>query len=234
MIENTKVRLPVMLSDATDPYQPMERKYEVTRRCVEALAEAGFPLLIVTKSDLAVRDVDVFRRTRTVVSMTITTTRREIAEMIEPHAPPPKIRFSALKAISDEGIPTVVRIDPLIPSVNTDEDDIEAIISRSAEIGVKQITASTLKPVAGFFSALRSMSPELHDKILRAYRSGEWISGYKYLDDEKRLRMIRMVREKALKHGLTFASCREGFPELNTSICDGSGYCREWLGRFME
>lgn len=234
MVENTKVRLPVMLSDATDPYQPMERKYEVTKRCIEVLAEGGFPLLIVTKSDLITRDVDIFKRTRTVVSMTITTPRQEIAEMIEPYAPHPQRRFSALKALSDEGIPTVVRIDPLIPSVNTDDDDIEAIIAGSAEIGVKQITASTLKPVAGFFSALRSISPELRNKLVRAYRGGEWISGYKYLDKRTRLEIIRRVKEKALKYGLAFASCREGLQMLNTTICDGSAYCREWLERFVR
>jgi DNA repair photolyase len=234
MVENTKVRLPVMLSDATDPYQPMERKYEVTRRCLEALAERGFPLLIVTKSDLVTRDVDLFKRTRTVVSMTISTPRREIAEMIEPYAPPPQRRFSALKVISDEGIPTVVRIDPLIPSVNTDDDDVEAIIARSADIGVKQVTASTLKPVTGFFSALRSVNPELQNKLVRAYKDGAWISGYKYLDKRTRLRLIKKVRRKALKYGLAFASCREGLQMLNTSICDGSAYCREWLERFMK
>jgi len=234
MAENTELRLPVMFSDATDPYQPLERKYEITRRCLEILADRDFPLLIVTKSDLVTRDIDIFKRTRTVVSMTITTPRREIAEIIEPYAPPPQSRFSALKKIANEGIPAVVRIDPVIPTVNTNEDDLEAIISKSAEIGVKQITASTLKPVTGFFSTLKKRYPKLFSKLSEAYRDGEWISGYKYLRKEMRLEILKKIREKTMKYGLAFATCREGFPWLNTNVCDGSAYCRNTLEKFMK
>ena len=234
MIENTKVRLPVMFSDATDPYQPLERKYEITRRCLEALADRGFPLLIVTKSNLVTRDIDIFKQTRTVVSMTITTPRRDIAKTIEPYAPPPQSRFSALKEIADEGISTVVRIDPIIPGVTMDENDLEVLISWSAEIGVKQITASTLKPVGGFFSALKNRDPKLYGKLSEEYRDGEWISGYKYLNRKKRLEIIKKMREKVTRHGLAFASCREGFSWLNTTVCDGSAYCRNMLERFTK
>jgi len=234
MAENTKMRLPVMFSDATDPYQPLERRYEVTRRCLEVLAERGFPLLIVTKSDLVTRDIDIFKKTRTVVSITITTPKQEIAEIIEPYAPPPQSRFYALKKIADEGIPTVVRIDPIIPTVNTDERDLETIISKSAEIGVKQITASTLKPVRSFFSILKDKDPKLFEKLSEAYRDGEWISGYKYLNREVRLEILRKVRRKVLDYGISFAACREGFPWLNTNLCDGSAYCRSTLEKFMK
>jgi len=126
-----------------------------------------------------------------------------------------------------------VRIDPIIPGVNSDEKDFEVIISRSAEIGVKQITASTLKPVYGFFSGIKKNS-DLVKKINEAYRAGEWISGYKYLNKKVRLEIIKEVREKALQYGLAFATCREGFPWLNTAICDGSAYCRNTLERFIK
>jgi len=234
MAENTHQRLPVMFSDATDPYQPMERKYEITRRCLEVLADKGFPLLIVTKSDLVTRDIDVFKKTRTVVSMTITTPRREVAEIIEPYAPSFKSRLSALKRIADEGIPTVVRIDPVIPTVNLNDEDLEAIISESAEIGVKQITVSTLKPVKGFFRALKKKHPRLFERLREAYRDGEWIMGYKYLNREVRLKIVERIRKKVLSYGLAFATCREGFSWLNTNICDGTAYCRSTLERFMN
>jgi len=234
MAENTHQRLPVMFSDATDPYQPMERKYEITRRCLEVLADKGFPLLIVTKSDLVTRDIDVFKKTRTVVSMTITTPRREVAEIIEPYAPSFKARLSALKRIADEGIPTVVRIDPVIPTVNLNDEDLEAIISESAEIGVKQITVSTLKPVKGFFRALKKKHPRLFERLREAYRDGEWIMGYKYLNREVRLKIVERIRKKVLSYGLAFATCREGFSWLNTNICDGTAYCRSTLERFMN
>jgi len=233
MAESTDPHLPVMFSDATDPYQPLEKKYEITRYCLEVLADRDFPLLIVTKSDMVTRDIDLFKRTRTVVSITITTPRWDIAKMIEPYAPPPQSRFAALKKIAEEGIPTVVRIDPIIPGVNSKEEDLEIIISKSAEIGVKQITASTLKPVFGFFSSIKK-NPDLFRKISEAYRDGEWISGYKYLNRKMRLEIIKRVREKALQYGLAFAACREGFPWLNTAICDGSAYCRNTLEGFMK
>ena len=232
MVEGTKTRLPVMVSDTTDPYQPLEKKHLVTRRCLEALAEHGFPLLIVTKSDLATRDIDVFKRTRTVVSMTITTPSEEIAGLIEPFCPRPDSRFSALQKIVDEGVPTVVRIDPVIPGLNSDKRDLESIVSEAAEIGVKQITASTMKPVGGFFKALRAENPELSRRLYEAYSDGEWISGYKYLSKEKRAKILKALRATVVKARLEFATCREGFSDLNTTICDGTAYCREFLGRF--
>jgi DNA repair photolyase len=234
MAEAAKTKLPVMLSDSTDPYQPLERKHKLTRRCVEVLAAHGFPLLIVTKSPLVTRDLDLFKKTRTVVSVTITTPRNEIAKMIEPFAPSPNQRFSALERIVDEGIPTVVRIDPILPSVNSDTKDLEEIVARAADIGVKQVTASTMKPVKGFFSMLKKEHPEMFVQLQEAYSDGEWVSGYKYLSREKRVKIIGSLRSTVLKHGLQFASCREGFPQLNTTVCDGSSYCRQFLNRFVE
>jgi len=232
MAGNTKVRLPVMLSDCTDPYQPLERRCRVTRTCVEALADYGFPLLIVTKSDLVVRDVDVFRRTPTVVSMTITTPNEETASFIEPGAPPPWRRFKALERVAGEGIPTVLRIDPIIPTLNSDMETIEELVEKAGEIGVRQVTASTLKPVRGFFQKLRELNPSLYRRLREAYSDGEWRMGYKYLSREKRRTILSGVREVVLKNGMEFATCREGLPEMNTTICDGTSYCRNLLQRY--
>ncbi|MCW4019709.1 MAG: radical SAM protein [Candidatus Bathyarchaeota archaeon] len=233
MAEGTKTRLPVMISDTTDPYQPLEKKHGITRRCLKVLAEHGFPLLIVTKSALVTRDIDIFKQTRTVVSITITTPRKEVAKVIEPGAPFPELRFSALKKVADEGIPTVVRVDPIIPTVNSDEKDLEALVHEAAEIGVKQITASTMKPVRGFFSSLRKDKPELFERLNKVYADGGWVSGYKYLSRDVRLRILKSLRAVALKHGLEFATCREGFPQLNTTVCDGTTYCRDLLNGFI-
>ncbi|MEM1551030.1 MAG: radical SAM protein [Candidatus Bathyarchaeia archaeon] len=227
MVKRTKFRLPVMLSDSTDPYQPLEKEYKVTRRCIEVLAEYGFPLLIVTKSDLVVRDIDIFKKTPTVISMTITTSRNEIARVIEPSAPEPHLRFLALKKLSEEGMPVTIRIDPIIPSVNSDISDLERIVYEASKIGVKQVTASTMKIVRGLLSAMEKVNPSLWSKILRLYRDGEWIGGYKYLRRDVRLKILSSLKEIVQKYGLEFATCREGFPQLNTTICDGSFYCRK-------
>ncbi|MEM1587051.1 MAG: radical SAM protein [Candidatus Bathyarchaeia archaeon] len=227
MAKRTKLRLPVMLSDSTDPYQPLEKEYKVTRRCIEVLAEHGFPLLIVTKSDLVVRDIDVFKKTPTVISMTITTSRRDVASAIEPGAPDPHTRFLALRELAEEGIPVTVRIDPIIPSVNSDMSDLERIVYEASKIGVKQVTASTMKIVKGLLPAMKKVNPDLSRKIIEFYRDGEWIGGYKYLRSDLRLRILSSLKEVVQKYNLEFATCREGFPQLNTAICDGTLYCRK-------
>lgn len=229
MAANTRLKLPVMLSDCTDPYQPSEIECKITRKCVEALAEHGFPLLIVTKSDIVTRDIDVFKRTPTVVAITVTTPDESTAKLIEPFAPPPEKRISALQKIIEDGIIGVARIDPILPTVNDDERNFERLVSTLANIGVKQITVATMKPVKGFFTTLNQTDPKTCKQLTMEYLHGSWVTGYKYLPSEKRQKIVEKLRSIVLKHGLAFASCREGFPEYNTTFCDGTAYCRNLL-----
>ncbi|MEM2885054.1 MAG: radical SAM protein [Thermoproteota archaeon] len=231
MARKTRNKMPVMVSDCTDPYQPLEKELKVTRRCIEVLAGLGFPLLIVTKSDLVTRDIDVFHRTPTVVAVTVTTQSEGVSSMIEPNAPSPDRRLSALQEVSDRGIPAVARVDPIIPTVNDGEADFEKLVSTLAAIGVKQVTISTLKPVRGFFSKLERADSGLHGRLSRAYSDGGWIAGYKYLREARRRALVERFRRIVLRHGLAFSSCREGFPELNTLPCDGTYYCRVKWGK---
>jgi len=232
MAKNTRLKLPVMISDCTDPYQPLEKEYEITRRCIQTLSKHGFPLLIVTKSDLVMRDMDIFKQTKTAVSMTVTTISEDIAKTIEPYVPSPNRRISALQKTAEDGIPAVARIDPIIPTINDNEKDFEKLVSTLADVGVRQVTIATVKPVRGFFSSLKQICPEIYEKVNRIYSDGKWIMGYKYLHEEKRLKILEKMRPIVLKHGLHFASCREGFPQYNTTFCDGSAYCRGLLSRF--
>lgn len=232
MAKSTKLKLPVMISDCTDPYQPLEKEYEITRRCIQTLSKYDFPLLIVTKSDLVLRDVDIFKKTRTVISLTVTTPSEDIAKIIEPYAPSPNRRISALQKIAENGIPAVARIDPIIPTINDNERDFEKLVSMLADIGVRQVTIATVKPIRGFFSSLRQMRPEVYERLNRIYSDGKWVLGYKYLREEKRLKIVEKLRPIVLKYGLHFASCREGLQQYNTTLCDGSAYCRELLTEF--
>ncbi len=232
MAERSKPKFPVMLSDCTDPYQPLEREHKVTRKCAEVLAKHGFPLLMVTKSDLVTRDMDIFKRTPTVVAVTVTTLQEDTAGFIEPYAPPPDLRMAALRRIAGGGIATVARIDPVIPTVNDDEAEFEALVLALKKAGVKQITVSTLKPVTGFFSALRNRDRKAWDRLRKIYADGRWVMGYKYLHEEKRRKILEKLRPIVLSHGLNFAQCREGFSGFNTSLCDGTAYCRSLLSSF--
>jgi len=223
-----------MISDCTDPYQPLEKDYEITRKCIQALSRHNFPLLMVTKSDLILRDIDVFKQTKTVVSMTVTTLAEDIAKITEPHSPSPNRRISALQKITENGIPAVARIDPMIPTINDNERDFEKLVSTLADIGVRQVTIATVKPVRGFFSFLRQNYPEICERLNRIYSDGKWVLGYKYLHEEKRLRILEKLRPIVLKYGLHFASCREGLEQYNTTLCDGSAYCRESLNHYSK
>ena len=235
IVVNTKTKLPVMLSDSTDPYQPLERKHEITRKCLEVLAEHGFPILIATKSNFVIRDVDIFKRTPTVVSITITTPKKDVARLLEPNAPDPEERFDALKQLSEEGIPTVLRIDPIIPLLTSDLQDLEDLVYKASSIGVRQITASTMKPIRGFFKRFKERVDQLTFKrVYNAYSDGFWIAGYKYMKTEKRLQILESLRRVTLKYGLNFATCREGIKDLNTTLCDGITYCRVFLDRYMR
>ena len=233
MARNTQRRLPVMLSDCTDPYQPLENEYKITRRCAQVLAKNGFPLLIVTKSDLVTRDLDIFGQTRTVVSITVTTLREDVAAFIEPSAPSPDRRVSALTKVTGRDIPAVARIDPIIPTVNDDEKDFEKLVSELADVGVKQVTVATMKHVRGFFSTLKHTNPDVHRELYRLYADGKRVVGYKYLRVERRKEILERLRSIVLKHGLFFASCREGFPQFNTALCDGTTYCRNLLNTYL-
>jgi len=229
MAKNTKHKLPVMMSDCTDPYQPLEAEHKITRRCAEVLAKHGFPLLVVTKSDMVTRDIDVFKRTPTVVAMTVTTPREDIAKIIEPFAPPPEKRLSALQRVVEKDIVAVARIDPILPTLNDGEKDFERLVSTLADIGVKQVTVATMKHVRGFFSTLRRIDPKACERLREEYGKGTWAVGYKYLPEETRRRIIERLQPIVIKYGLQFASCREGLSQYNTALCDGTAYCRNLL-----
>ena len=216
----TRPQLTVMLSDATDPYQPAERRYCITRRAIAKLGEAGFPLLVVTKSHLVARDVDILRKFRCVVSMTVTMLDRRMSMAVEPRAPPPELRIRALSHLSNAGIPTAARIDPIIPGINDSPEELRRLVIKLYDAGVQHITASTLKPVRGFFHSIRRI-PWLHRRLAEEYRDARWVAGYSYLPEERRRELLAPVREAAEDMGLTFAVCREGL-SWNTAPCDGS------------
>jgi DNA repair photolyase len=107
----------VLVGTVTDPYQPLERRYRLTRGCLEALAEGAFEVGVLTRSPLCLRDVDVFRRfgERISVGLSITTDDDRVRKLFEPHAPPIGARVEALRALRREGIRTYAFAGPLLP-----------------------------------------------------------------------------------------------------------------------
>jgi DNA repair photolyase len=106
----------VMISSVTDPYQPIEEKYKLTRQCLEILLPYQFPVDILTKSPLVLRDVDLIKEFKEItVGVTITTDDNAIKRIFEPHAPPVDARVHALKTLYENGIKTYAFIGPLLP-----------------------------------------------------------------------------------------------------------------------
>lgn len=106
----------VWVSGVCDAYQPLEGKYRLTRRCIEILADEGWPFTIQTKSPLVLRDIDILKRAQDAeVGFTITTADEKVRRIFEPGAPPIAKRVEALHALHEEGITTFVMIAPLLP-----------------------------------------------------------------------------------------------------------------------
>ncbi|MGQ9759808.1 MAG: radical SAM protein [Candidatus Methanomethylicaceae archaeon] len=129
----------VGVSTATDPYQPVEKKLEVTRKALMMVSGAGFPVSLQTKSPLVLRDIDIIKGKKFDVGFTITSTDRFFQKIFEPGAPPPEERISALEAISSLGINTWIFYGPIIPGHNDSEDEMENIVRLAVKTNSKII-----------------------------------------------------------------------------------------------
>jgi len=127
----------IALGANTDPYQPIERTYRITRQVLEVLDRASHPVGIVTKSQLIVRDIDILSRMAArgivKVAISVTTLDRRLARSMEPRATTPARRLAAVRALAEAGIPTAVMVAPIIPALN--DSEIEAILAEAKEAG---------------------------------------------------------------------------------------------------
>jgi len=129
----------IAIGTNTDPYQPIERKYQVMRGILEVLERAGHPVGIVTKSALILRDLDILarlaERNLVKVAISVTTLDPALARTMEPRAATPARRLEALRQLSAVGVPTAVMVAPVIPAIN--DMDIERILDAAAVAGVR-------------------------------------------------------------------------------------------------
>ena len=128
----------IAIGTNTDPYQPIERRYEIMRRILQVLDRANHPVGIVTKSALVLRDIDILssmaKRNLVRVALSVTTLDPELARVMEPRAATPPRRLNALRELSAAGIPTTVMVAPIIPAIN--DAEIERILDAAAAAGV--------------------------------------------------------------------------------------------------
>ena len=134
-------KAPVFLSSASDPYQPVEARYELTRRCLEELHASAFPVVILTRSPLVLRDVDLLKKMGWVrVGCSISTASDRL---YEPGVPPLERRLETLRALADAGIMTWVSLAPVVPGIMTLE--VEELLSRLRDAGVGAVTPGLLR-----------------------------------------------------------------------------------------
>ena len=139
----------IAIGTATDPYQPAERRFEVTRAILEELARhEGLELGIITKGNLILRDLDLLtqigRKNRLMVNVTITTLNVDLARILEPRAPRPDLRMETVRKLSQAGIRAGVSCSPVIPGITDSLRNLEALVRATAEAGGKHIFANPL------------------------------------------------------------------------------------------
>jgi len=209
----------ISISNSSDPYPQLEQKTELTRKCLRILAKNRCKLQILTKSDMVIRDIDILEQVPCVVSITILTMNDRLSHKLEPGAPISSRRLKAIETLVNEDIPTTIRIDPIIPLVN---DDLDLLVEKVANLGVKHITCSTYKVKPDNWTRFSQRFPDVAEKLKPLYFSeGERIGRSTYLSRKIRLGLLKKAKELTEKYNLKFGCCRERF-ELNSAACDGS------------
>ena len=168
---------PLAMGTNTDPYQPIERTWRITRACIKVLAETNHPLLITTKSDRVLRDIDLLApmAAKGLVSVMVSVTSLDprIAMTLEPRAPTPHRRIAAIRGLAAAGIPVQVSISPLIPAIPDHET--EAILELAAASGARSASFIPVRlpyEVAPLFRAwLDTHYPDRAGKVMAMIQS---------------------------------------------------------------
>lgn len=217
------------MSGVTDCYQPIERKLQLTRRCLAVLAEFRNPVSIITKNYLVTRDLDLLRdlaaHHAVSVNLSINSLDPELARRLEPRAASPRLRLAAVEALSQAGVPAGILVAPVIPGLN--DHEIPAVLAAAKAAGALWAGTEVLRlplTVAPVFQQwLERTYPEKKEKVLgriRAIRNGE-------LNDPRfgsRMRGEGIFAEQ-ISQLFHVARCRAGLPEDGPEL-SVAAFCR--------
>lgn len=163
----------------SDPYLPLERTLQYTRKSLELIRDLGFGATVLTKSDLVLRDLDVIeaihRSTRFVLQMTLTTYDEALCAILEPHVASTRRRFEVLQRFREIGIPTVVWLSPILPFINDTKENLEGILTYCKDAGVKGIICFDMGVTLRsgdreyFYAALDRHFPGLKECYIQTY-----------------------------------------------------------------
>jgi DNA repair photolyase len=177
---------PIAMGTNTDPYQPVERSFKVTRSILEVLERCDHPVTIVTKSALVARDADILARMAAKglawVGVSVTTLDKELARRMEPRAATPARRLAAIRALSEAGVPVGVMVAPVVPAVT--DHELEAIMEAARDAGAS---------AAGFI--MLRLPHEIKDLWM------EWLDVHAPMKKKRVLELIRGMRNGKLNDG---------------------------------
>jgi DNA repair photolyase len=195
----------IAIGAATDPYQPAEGRYRLTRACLEVLADAANPFSIITRGPMIVRDLDVLeraaRRASVGVTFSIPTVDEEVWKRTEPSTAHPRQRLRAIKELVDAGIDARVGMAPILPGISDSREQLAEVVRAAREAGATGIWANVLFLRPGtrehFLEALAEDWPEqlpLYDEL--------YANGRAYLPNEITGPIRKKVAELAREHGV--------------------------------
>lgn len=145
ILKKRRKRMVISTGSMSDPYQPCERELRLTRRCLELIERYGFGASVITKSDLVLRDLDLFdrihRNAKSVLQMTLTVAEDHLSRILEPNVCTTSRRYQVLKEFQRLGIPTVVWLTPILPFLTDSEENLRVILDYCFDAGVKGIVS---------------------------------------------------------------------------------------------
>ncbi len=208
--ELSKKRKKGMISTGamTDPYIPLEKELEYTRKSLELIEKYDFGVALLTKSDLILRDIDILKRinkkTKCVVQMTLTTFDENLCKILEPNVCTTRRRFEVLKEMQKAGIPTIVWITPILPFINDSEENIMGILNYCKDAKVKGIITFGLGMTLRYgnreyyYKKLDEHFPNLKREYMRKYGSSYGIGSY------NSGKLSRIVRDFCKKNNILY------------------------------
>ncbi len=208
--ELKRKRKPCMIATGamTDPYMPLEKELQNTKKCLEIIAKHGFGAAVLTKSDLILRDIDLLKKinekTKCVVQITLTTFDENICKIVEPNVCTTKRRYEVLKELKKAGIPTIVWLTPTLPFINDTEENIQGILNYCKDAHVKGIVTFGLGMTLRygnreyFYKKLDEHFPGLKKQYMLKYGSAYGIGS------PNSAKLNRMIKQFCKKNDILF------------------------------
>lgn len=162
------------LGTVTDPYQEAERHLLLTRRCLMEMVPHGLSVSVLTKSDLILRDLDLYKELKGEMGITVTSVNDDISRTLEPGAPLPGRRVAALSRMADQGLNAYALVGPLLPLLT--ERDVDEMVEALSSTGIKWVMLDRFRPRPGMFDdiARRPGGEGIADRLEKAHRAEDY------------------------------------------------------------